>query len=284
MSTPHLPNKPASFWERQFAAQTTNRQRVFDVIFGIIAPILCLVFDPGIFRDGLVSESGMLGSITWFAYLAIPIQIITLVCWLWWGEDFADWTGCIAGILMAGALCAALVGVFLLPLSLMGLFLLVGVFGFIPFVTAGVFARNALRALRVASEYRSSSWFLGTLVSGVAIAIVVPATPQFYLHYQWPEIETVDIYPNADNINVGVYEVVDSGFAEEKIITFDTKDSEQQIEQFYHQVLTNSGWSQHSSTKYGYESASGRSYSLMIQYEPHANSPNHVIIRIKRPR
>jgi len=37
------------FWKRQFSAEPTRAQNIFDVIFGEIGPVLCLIFDPFVF-------------------------------------------------------------------------------------------------------------------------------------------------------------------------------------------------------------------------------------------
>jgi hypothetical protein len=53
----------AGFWKRRFEPPATVSQRWFDFIFGIVAPILCLVFDPAIFRNGFPAGMGFLVSI-----------------------------------------------------------------------------------------------------------------------------------------------------------------------------------------------------------------------------
>jgi hypothetical protein len=271
------------FWERQFAGIPTRQQTVFDLLFGILAPITCLIFDPGIFRGGMLADSGVLGNFQWFAYFACIMQVFTLRSWLQVGEDFEGWLGAIAGILLAGAICAGLVGILILPLSLLGLFVLIGAFGFIPFLTAIVFARNAFRALRLAREHTSSSGFLGMLVLGMVIAIAVPAAPQLYAQYQRPEIETITPYPDAENMQVGEYTVTDSGSAEEKNITFDTVDTEEQVRGFYDQAFIASGWSHGSGDyDYTYDSASGRSYFMRLHYKSITARSSRITIHIKR--
>jgi len=46
-----------SFWRRQFGEDRTDAQQVFDVVFGLIAPILCFYFDPIVFKGSFVQES-----------------------------------------------------------------------------------------------------------------------------------------------------------------------------------------------------------------------------------
>ena len=49
---------------------------------------------------------------------------------------------------MAGALFSFLIGVVILPFSLLGLLWVIGIFGFTPFLTALVYLRNSVRAIR----------------------------------------------------------------------------------------------------------------------------------------
>src|SRR5262249_32640562 len=61
-----------------------------------------------------------------------------------------------AGLLAGGAVFAALLGLVLLPFSLIGLSIGIGALGFSPFVTAFVFLRNAVRAFRRCGEEDSA--------------------------------------------------------------------------------------------------------------------------------
>jgi hypothetical protein len=75
--------------------------------------------------------------------------------------------------MLAGALFALAVGIAILPHSLMGLLLLIGVFGFTPFLTAFVYLRNGRRALRVARPAGSDT--AAALALGAVLALSVPA-------------------------------------------------------------------------------------------------------------
>src|SRR5688572_24998210 len=67
-----------SFWRRQFSSTLTGPQLRYDVIFGIVAPILCFVFDPAIFtNDGFGLVVVPIAQYKWFVYLSSALSIIT---------------------------------------------------------------------------------------------------------------------------------------------------------------------------------------------------------------
>ena len=147
----HLPESgsPNDYWVRQFAMPATRRKRVFDVIFGLVMPVVCMIFDPIVFKgSGLMSSEGMLSELRWFAYTGLAVELIALGIWLQYGEELGRCRDVVGGTLLGGAVVAALIGVTIFPLSLIGiLFILVGALGFTPFLTSLVLARNATRAL-----------------------------------------------------------------------------------------------------------------------------------------
>ena len=140
---------------RQSRPPTTNAQTVFDVLFGVVAPILCFVFDPGILKSGGVGfddGAGMFSEFQGFVYLVSGLEILLLLVWLVWGRQLQSATHLLGGVLMAGAIFSGLIGTVLLPFTLIGLFLGIGVFGFVPFLTALVYLRNARSAFQVAAK------------------------------------------------------------------------------------------------------------------------------------
>lgn len=118
------------FWRRQFMPATTGAQRTFDVIFGLIAPVLCFAFDPIVFRDGF--ESALFPEYQPYAYMVSGLEISLLLTWMVCGRKLQPHTRLIGGMLIAGALFSTVLGVIILPFSLLGLFLGIGIFGFIP--------------------------------------------------------------------------------------------------------------------------------------------------------
>lgn len=46
----NAPKERGGFWVRQFGAYSRPSQFIFDVVFGILMPLLCFYLDPGIIR------------------------------------------------------------------------------------------------------------------------------------------------------------------------------------------------------------------------------------------
>ncbi|HEX8285331.1 MAG TPA: hypothetical protein VF588_18395 [Pyrinomonadaceae bacterium] len=134
------------FWRRQFGEQATPAQRRFDIAFGIILPVLCFVFDPIVFRDWHVENFGVYERWQSYTYTVCTSEMVALAAWLLRARGAGRPPAVLGGVLFAGGLFSLLIGVAILPFSLLGLIVLVGVFGFTPFPTALVYLRNGWRA------------------------------------------------------------------------------------------------------------------------------------------
>jgi len=164
-----------SFWRRQFASSMTIPQLTYDVIFGIVLPILCFIFDPIVFSGrGFVTHIVPLAQYKSLVYFFSAISIVTLVVWLLTYRTLKSAGGIIGGILLSGAVCSLLIGILILPLSLIGLMLIIGVLGFTPFFTAFVYLRNGVRAMKSAESYVSHAKLVSSLLSGALLVIALP--------------------------------------------------------------------------------------------------------------
>jgi hypothetical protein len=164
------------FLSRQFAPVATRGQKKFDALFGIVLPALCLFFDPIVFRGGMMGTGGpVLGQYRLFAYGVIAIEIGVLALWLLAGERLKDWGGMLGGAMLAGALFSLAVGMLILPYTIIGLIILVGVFGFIPFFTTFVYLRNAARALATSEPYLGAWRRAAALALGATVSLAAPA-------------------------------------------------------------------------------------------------------------
>jgi hypothetical protein len=148
------------------------KRACIDLLGGVILPILCFIFDP-ILREGAFHQYGNKVAAEFF-YTAVSIQIIVFLVWRlagrWTSRDSAEF---VAGVLWVGAGIAFVVGVLLSLFSLLGLLVYgIGALGFTPFLTATVFARNAIRAMRRAND-GGRVVVLMFLGAGVAIAVPV---------------------------------------------------------------------------------------------------------------
>lgn len=148
-----------------------------DVLGGVVLPCLCLAYDPCVFRrDSSLPARGLMSAhVSVLAYLAIGFQMLVLVVWLLAGSRVRRLGGVFAGTLFVGALIALLIGVVLLPMSLFGtLMALIGVLGFVPFMTGWIFLRNANEAFRRARAEGGARLTGEAVLLGVVLAVAIP--------------------------------------------------------------------------------------------------------------
>ncbi|MBW7906430.1 MAG: hypothetical protein LC135_15615 [Phycisphaerae bacterium] len=145
-------HKGPGFWRRQFGERVTAPQIAFDLIFGILLPITCLLMDPIVFTDeGLVA---LLPHWRSPAYVFICVVFVALAAWLLGRERVGAALPIVAGVLLAGAVGAAGIGLVVLPIAAIGLALLIGALGFTPWATVFACIRCGVRATR-AAHHRS---------------------------------------------------------------------------------------------------------------------------------
>ena len=147
------------FWRRQFAADVTPAQRRFDIAFGFVMPVLCLAFDPIVFRAWLSPEVELLVHWQFYAYTISALEMVALAAWLFRADGAGRPPAALGGMLLAGGLFSLVLGVLLLPFSLLGLiFFFVGALGFTPLFTAVVYLRNGWRAANPSRSGDDMSW------------------------------------------------------------------------------------------------------------------------------
>lgn len=190
-----FPAIKVSFWKRQFQEQSTKAQRKFDWIFGVILPVICFVFDPIVFK-GKAWGVAVLGNYKPFAYLLSFVSIMAIAAWLIWGAKLKWLNGFLAGLFFIGGLISLGVGIVLIPISLMGLIILVGVLGFTPLFTALVFLRNAFRAVQSSKTILEESVLIYSVAFGAIFGFVVP----------W--VVNVEIIKSLENIKNGDAQIV----------------------------------------------------------------------------
>lgn len=109
----------------------------------------------------------------------IGVGIATLVLWLSLGSRLGSWgCGVASGVLLACSLFAGGLGLVLLPFSLIGLMILIGALGLVPFLTATTFARNGIRAYIHARTMTGRRRAWRSMVLGEALVIGVPGVLQ----------------------------------------------------------------------------------------------------------
>jgi hypothetical protein len=169
------------FWRRQFGEHVTPTQRHFDVAFGLVLPVLCFVFDPVVFKGRLFDGPAFYQSFQFYTYTLSAMELVALAAWLFKFGVGGRPPAALGGMLLAGGVFSFMLGVLILPLSLLGLILFVGVFGFTPFFTAVVYLRNGWRAAnpgRSGDGLRAGA--AAAFALGFVLALGVPALAHFY--------------------------------------------------------------------------------------------------------
>jgi hypothetical protein len=171
-ATSDAPPVKIGFWNRQFRQTTTRPQLVFDLIFGVAAPIFCFVFDPIVFQGGLAGPP-FLPDYQGVVYFFSGVEMILLCLWLASGRGHAVSNALIGGALLNGGLFCLTIAILLFPLSLIGLAFGIGLFGFTPFFTGIVYLRNGWRALHSdASKSSRITWATGAACGFLLVAAI----------------------------------------------------------------------------------------------------------------
>lgn len=176
------PPRPPSLWQQIRSPAPSRPQRVFDFIFGVAAPILCLIFDPGFFRSQPDTNFGctfiIFNAVTVLVYPAVGVGSLALTGWLIASHRFQRMRPALAGLFLAGWLFAAALGIALLPFTVLGTFYYgLGLLGLIPFFTASAFWRNFKLAWRT-EPTAPSRWRLGLAALGFVFALGLPLGTQ----------------------------------------------------------------------------------------------------------
>jgi hypothetical protein len=155
----------------------------FSLAFGIIAPIICFALKPTLLPGDAIELPGLsFISVFWiFGYGVIGLGIASLALWLWRGPRLGSWCGMICGDLLACALFAGVLGLVMLPFSLIGLFAIIGVLGFVPFLTAITFTGNAMRAFHQSRKLLGGPLTWAAMFLGALLVFGVPGSLQAWV-------------------------------------------------------------------------------------------------------
>lgn len=155
---------------------------MFDWIWGLLLPLVCLGCDPMVFRDGEFAMGGDLSvhdfqfgirRETIAAYCFILWQMLLLFVWLVGRGHLARYAGFFLGSFTAAVIFTGILGVLLLIPAIVGTFFMgIGLMGFTPFFTCFVFARR-MRETRLMRGHELI-YFLLLAAIGFVMAIIVP--------------------------------------------------------------------------------------------------------------
>lgn len=190
------------FWRRQFQTEATTSQRKFDWVFGVIMPVICFVFDPIVFKGG---GGHLLGTYKPLAYLLSFVSVMAMSAWLIWGAKLKWLNALLAGLFLVGGIISLAIGIVLLPISLIGLIVLIGALGFTPLFTAIVFLRNAFRAYQISKPFLDSGVLVRSFALTAIFSAVTPAVINVEINKLLKEIEIGDAQTIRKNAQILKY-------------------------------------------------------------------------------
>lgn len=180
------------FWKRQFQQEPTAKQKKFDWAYGVILPIICVAADPIVFKSAFWGGA-KLGEYRAFAYLLSGVSILAMTAWLLWGKRLAGAAAPLAGLFIFGSLVSLAVGILILPLTLIGLLVLIGFFGLTPLFSALVYLRNGIRAYRVSKPILGlETAFYGAALAGL-FSFAIPYAMNWEIKRSLSNMRTGDV-------------------------------------------------------------------------------------------
>jgi hypothetical protein len=211
------------FWRRQFQKESTESQRKFDWIFGVILPVICFIADPIVFK-GESFGTPWLETFKPFAYVLSFVAVMAASAWLIWGEKLKGFNAILAGLFAVCGLISLGIGIVLFPLSLFGLVVIIGVLGFTPLFTSIVYLRNAARAYQTAKPFLENKLLINSFVLSAVLSFTFPAILNLNIKKSLDEIKNGDvktIQATAQSLKLVAppvnFDVLAKEFASEKI-------------------------------------------------------------------
>ena len=162
------------FWRRQFQPETTPLQRRYDWIFGVFLPVGCLIADPLVFKSFGSGHEGLLSNYSPSAYALSFVSIALMSIYLSWGHKFKAANAALSGVFAVGGLISLVVGIILLPFSLVGLMVIIGALGLTPLFTAVIYLRNSYRSFLLAAESTPRLLVCNMFMLIALFSIVIP--------------------------------------------------------------------------------------------------------------
>jgi hypothetical protein len=154
---------------------TGTRKKALALVFGIVLPIFCLAADPIVFKGSLLlGESPMFADLRIPAYVFCAIECALMALWLALGRRPAWLSSFLGGGLIVGGAASLLLGLALLPSSLVAILVVIGVFGLTPIVTALVYFEQGIEAVIAASRSAGKGLVRACALAGAAFCLAVP--------------------------------------------------------------------------------------------------------------
>ena len=170
-----MPDKPLRFWRRKFKRLFAYGRSAFDPFFGILLPLLCVAIASNWGTNWrMVGE----GEYSIFGSSEFTIGIGALGYYL----IFRHASALLGDVLLAGGIFSFLLGLVLLPFSIIGLCcgFIISILGFTPFITSFVFFRNGRRCWLQSYQSSSRKHSASMTIFVAAVVLIVPAIPELW--------------------------------------------------------------------------------------------------------
>ncbi|HKS08422.1 MAG TPA: hypothetical protein VJS13_02675 [Pyrinomonadaceae bacterium] len=157
------------FWKRQFGPNRTGAQDVFDVTFGLVLPILCFIVDPVVFKSLPVFAPALLGDYQLLAYVVSTVEMGFFLVWRTFPHKVNWLSPLFAGVFIGGACFSLVIGIVILPATVVAMLFVIGILGLMPFFSAFVYLRNGIRAMKAQANLPLASRITTATLSGVPV-------------------------------------------------------------------------------------------------------------------
>ncbi|HUT37662.1 MAG TPA: hypothetical protein VNE39_29545 [Planctomycetota bacterium] len=151
----------------------SSGQIAFDLLFGVVAPIVLLLADPALFVADVADRAALPPYLARPTYVAIGGLVLALVVWGITGLRVPVLGMLLAGPFAAGAAVSAALGLALLWFALGHSDLLSGWLAFTPWFTAFVFLRHCALACRAGARRSVGLTVLATTLTSVGIVVTL---------------------------------------------------------------------------------------------------------------
>jgi hypothetical protein len=171
---------------RLFPKDLPRQRMYFDFVWGMVMPVVCLVFDPLVFKQGDFRDDPLLwiddqgaaklqiGKHAYYAWPLLAGEIVTLGAVLVYGKKLRPVAPVLAGVLSVGFLVALSLGVLLSPLAAFATLLYgIGLLGFTPMFTCWAFFRRMRLMWFIAKGERSLEWLYALAALGILTCLLL---------------------------------------------------------------------------------------------------------------
>jgi hypothetical protein len=179
-------------------SKSASKRFLVDMLWGIVLPLLCFAYDPGLFH----SPVPILARIANMIMATALWQMVLLMVWICRGSMGPIGNGSMAGGMFVGSILAGLIAV---PYTLVAIFSVwlfgVSLPGFVPVMTTWVYSRNWNQASflvpKLGRDRRrfDCAFALSLVVAALGPALIVYAASTVGWVFQFPHLAKPDLLP-----------------------------------------------------------------------------------------